>query len=78
MKTSEAVRLRVEELCREKGMSLYALAYRAGMPESTLKSVMRGKSNNPGILTLYRIADGFGMGLKSFFLSPLFSDLEDD
>ena len=67
MTICEATSKRIEQLCRQ-----------AGMPPSTFKSIMNGKSKNPGICNIKKIADGFGMTIREFFDSDLFNDLDQD
>ena len=76
MQIREAIQKRVEQLCEEKKMSLYSLSYQSAMPTSTVKSIMNGKSKNPGIVNVKKIAEGFDMTIKEFFDSEIFDDLE--
>ena len=43
MKIQEAVVRRIYELCREKGLTPNALSYKAGVPQSTIKSITNEK-----------------------------------
>lgn len=47
MKILEATNMRIEELRKERRMSEYALIYQAGMPSSTVKSILHGKARIP-------------------------------
>ena len=76
MDIREATSKRIEEIRKEKRLSKYALAYEAEMPSSTLKSIINGKSGNPGICTIRKIADGLGMTFREFFDSELFEHLD--
>ena len=76
MQIREAIQKRVEQICEEKKMSLYSLSYQSAMPTSTVKSIMNGKSKNPGIVNVKKIAEGFDMTIKEFFDSEIFDDLE--
>ena len=76
MQIREAIQKRVEQLCEEKKMSLYSLSYQSAMPTSTVKSIMNGKSKNPGIVNVKKIGEGFDMTIKEFFDSEIFDDLE--
>ena len=58
MNIREATSFRIAELCRQKNLSGYSVSYRAGMPSSTYKSIINGKSKNPGIVNINKIADG--------------------
>lgn len=72
--TWERIVKRILYLCRMYKMNLNALALRAGITPSTLKSILYGKSKNPGVVTLKHICDGFGISLEEFFHSRLFQE----
>lgn len=76
MKITEATANRIQSLCKQNNITLYELSYRAAMPPSTLKCILNGKSQNPGIANLARIAEGFGMSIREFYDSDLFSKVE--
>ena len=61
MKICEATTLRIQELRKEKRMTVYSLIYQSGMPASTVKSILSGKSKNPGIVNIEKIAEGLGV-----------------
>ena len=54
---------RIEELCKEKGMTYYSLSYKATIPLTTLIHIMDGSTKNPGVFTIMKICDGLGIGL---------------
>lgn len=78
MKTREAVQERILELCRQKHLTVNALAITAGLPPSTLKSIVYGVSRNPGVVTLKMICDGLDISLIEFFDCELFRSLEQE
>lgn len=57
---------RINELCRERDYSYYELAKRAGIPYSTLNTMIL-KNNSPTLPTLYKLCEGFGISLIQFF-----------
>ena len=59
-------------------LTLYALAYRTGMPMSTLKCILNGRSRNPGIVNIQKIAEGFDMSIREFYNSELFDNLDQE
>ncbi len=73
MKLEDAVILRIEQLCLEKGMTKYDLFKASGVPQTTLTSIKKKRSGSVKLITLYRICEGFEMSLKEFFTSPLFN-----
>lgn len=78
MKISEATNKRIQELRKERRMSEYALIYQTGMPPSTVKSILRGKSTNPGIVNIAKIAEGFGLSIREFYDCDMFDHLESE
>ena len=78
MNIREATSFRIAELFRNKNLSVYSVIYRAGMPSSTYKSIINGKSKNPGIVNINKIADGLGVTIREFYDSELFDELEPD
>ncbi len=67
---------RILYLCRMQNITLNTLALRSGLTPSTLKSILYGKSRNPGIVTLRHICDGLNISLEEFFHSRLFREWE--
>ncbi len=78
MTICEATSFRIAELCREKNLSGYSVTYKAGMPASTYKSIVSGKSRNPGIVNINKIADALGVTIREFYDSEIFDKLEPD
>lgn len=76
MKTNEAIAKRVQDLCAEKGITINALSILAGMPRSTIYSMMYECNKNPKIMSIKRICDAFGITLCDFFDTDYFRDLE--
>lgn len=75
MKTVDTIRARIKELMIEKSMSEYRLICQTEMPPSTVKSVLRGKSENPGVCTITGLCRGLGITVKEFYDSELFESL---
>lgn len=57
---------RIKELCEKKDMTMYALAQKTGISQSSLSNIMN-RGSVPTFLTLGRICDGLGMSLAQFF-----------
>ena len=58
---------RVNELCRSKEYTYYALADKASIPFTTLTHILDGQSKNPGVFTIMKICDALEISLKDFF-----------
>lgn len=78
MDTYTAVKNRILHLLGEKKMSIHKLAMEAAVPPSSIKNILYGKSQNPGIVTIKMLCDGFGISLIEFFDSPEFAALEQE
>jgi transcriptional regulator with XRE-family HTH domain len=78
MDTYTAVKNRLLLLLDEKGMSIHKLAMESGVPPSTIKNILYGKSKNPGIVTLKILCDGLGINLSEFFSEKYFEALEQE
>ena len=78
MKTREAIAKRIEELCKQNNLTINGLATKAAVPPSTVKNIIYGVSNNPGVVTIKMLCDGLDISLLDFFNSPLFTSLEQE
>lgn len=78
MNTKEAVAKRILELCEERQIAVNALANIAGIPPSTVYSMLNEKSQNPGIVSIKKLCDGLDISVREFFDCDLFDDLEQE
>ena len=78
MKTYENVRNRLLFLCGQKQITLGQLATSSGVPKSTVKNIIYGKSRNPGIVTIKSLCDGLGLSLFDFIDAPEFKTHEQE
>lgn len=78
MGTRQAVVERILALCRERNITPNALSYRAGVPQSTIKSILNRESLNTGIVTIKKLCDGLEITLPEFFHTELFENLEQE
>ena len=78
MKIGEAVRLRILELCEERGLTPNALANLCGVTQSTLANIVGGRNRSTTISTVKKLCDGLEMNIGDFFDSSLFTDLEQE
>lgn len=76
MKAQEMLVERINNLCKEKRMSYYALSYQSSVPLTTLMHIMDQSTENPGVMTVSKLCDGFGITMKEFFDAPEFEGLE--
>ncbi|HWS29252.1 MAG TPA: helix-turn-helix transcriptional regulator [Clostridia bacterium] len=78
MNAKQAVAKRILQLCKERGLTVNALANLSGVPPTTIYSMLNRKSNNPGIVSLQKLCDGLEISLREFFNVPLFEGLEQE
>lgn len=78
MNTYETVKNRILQLLGEKKMSIHKLAMESAVPPSSIKNILYGKSQNPGIVTIKMLCDGFGITLIEFFDTKEFAELEQE
>ena len=78
MDTYTTVKNRLLLLCGQQKMSIHKLAMESAVAPSTIKNILYGKSQNPGIVTLKMLCDGLGITLFDFFNSPEFLSLEQE
>lgn len=74
----EAVRNRILSVCGERRLTINKLATMAGLPPSSLKNILYGKSLNPKLVTIKMLCDGLDMTLGEFFSAPEFDSLEQE
>ena len=78
MNTYENVKNRLLTLLEERKMPIHKLAMESGVAPSTIKNILYGKSQNPGIVTIKLLCDGLGISLYEFFQTEIFQSLEQE
>ncbi len=78
MRIKEAVAQRIINLCKERDIAINALGNISGVNPSTIYSMLNSKSQNPGIVSLQKLCDGFEITIKEFFDDDLFNDIEQE
>lgn len=76
MDTISAIKNRILRLCAEHDLTINKLATISGIPPSSIKNILYGKSKDPKILTIKKLCDGLEITLTDFFNSPEFETLE--
>ena len=59
-------------------MSIHKLAMESAVAPSSIKNILYGKSQNPGIVTLKMLCDGFGISIVDFFDTEEFRNLDQE
>ena len=78
MNTREFVVMRILELCDEKRLTINGLARLSALPPSTVKNIINGASQNPGVVTLKKICDGLEISMIEFFDTEAFRAIEQE
>lgn len=76
MKLSKAMAEKINKILIEKDITINKLASISCLTQSTVDSLVNGKSKNPKILTIVRICDGLGITLTEFFDDELFKNID--
>jgi len=76
MDTVSAIRDRILYFCSERNITINKLATLSGLPPSSIKNILYGKSKDPKILTIKKLCDGLEITLGEFFNNPVFESLE--
>lgn len=75
MDINETIGHRIKTICEDQNISINELAKMSCMTPSTIYSLLDGKSQNPGIMTIEKICIGFGITIQKFFDSDLFGGI---
>lgn len=70
MTYSEAIIKRLNELCAERNITINKLATLSGITQSTVDNLMRGKTKNPKLKTLHKLAIGLDMTVSELLDFP--------
>lgn len=77
---SSAIKIRIEQLCKERNITINKLCTICGITQSTLTNITSRPNTNLTILTIMRICRGLNINISDFFNSSLFNidTLDDD
>lgn len=75
MDLSQAVRIRINNLIKEKNLNISKLSTLAGISRSTLSKFMSGKRKYIRLDILEYICEGFNIKLVDFFNDEIFDDI---
>lgn len=70
MTYSDVIILRLTQLCDEKNITINRLATLSGITQSTVENIMSGKTKNPKLKTLHKLALGLGMTVSELLDFP--------
>ena len=75
---SEAVSIRLLELCKDKNITVNKLATLSAVTQSTVNDIVNMKSKNIGIVTLKKLCDRLQITITDFFDDDIFKELEQE
>ena len=78
MLVKDAVVMRFQEICRERGMTLNELAVSSGVTPSSVYSMADNRRRELSISLIKKLCDGLDMTLGTFFSVPLFDEIEQE
>lgn len=80
MYLKEAIELRINDICKEKGITINKLATICGITQSTLANWKVRPKSNISTITILRICRGLNITIEEFFNNELFknNNFEDD
>ena len=70
MTYSDVIIKRLDDLCKERNITLNKLATLSGIKQSTLHNIMQSNTRNPNLRTLHKIATGLGITMSELFDFP--------
>lgn len=78
MTYSDAIRRRLQYLIDQRGITVNRLAILAGITQSTVEDVVSGKTKNPKLKTLHRLAVGLDMTVSELLDFPEMNETQFD
>lgn len=70
MTYSDAISKRLLNICNERGLTINKLATLSGITQSTIQDLITGKTKNPKLKTLHKIAVGLNMTVSELLDFP--------
>lgn len=76
MKLNDAIAKKINKILIENNIIVNKLVNMSCLTQSTVDSLINGKSKNPKLLTIVRICNGLGISLEEFFNDNLFIKID--
>ena len=70
MTYSDAIILRLKQLCAERNITINKLATLSGITQSTVDNLIKGKTKNPKLKTLHKLAIWLDMTVSELLDFP--------
>ena len=78
MTYSDAIILRLCDICRKRKITVNKLAIISGITQSTVENIIAGKTKNPKLKTLHKIAVGLNMTVSELLDFPEMNETQFD
>ncbi len=78
MRIKEAIVIRFQEICAERGIKYNELASLSGVTPSTVYSMMDSRRKDLSVITVKKLCDGLELSVRDFFDHPIFDSLEQE
>ena len=72
----QAIRKRINNLAKERKITINKVSTLSGLPHTTLLSFMNEEKHDPRISTLLHVCEAFDISLNDFFNDKLFKDVK--
>ena len=70
MTYADVIIKRLTTLCKERNITVNKLATLSGITQSTVENIMSGKTKNPKLKTLHKLAIGLNMSVSELLDFP--------
>ncbi|MBQ4073173.1 MAG: helix-turn-helix transcriptional regulator [Clostridia bacterium] len=77
MSLNDAIVKRIEEICKEKDISICDACLKGGMSPSSIYDLIKGRTQCSKVITVKRFCEGAGITLAEFFQRDYFNDFEE-
>ena len=75
---SDVIKKRINYLIEERNITINKLATLSGLTQSTVEDIMNGRTKNPKLKTLHRLAIGLDMNLSELLDFPEMNETKFD
>ena len=78
MDLHEAIVKRINQICKDKNLSICDISLKAGMSPSNIYALIKMRTKNSKINTIQKFCEGAKITLAEFFTSSLFDDVQSE
>lgn len=62
---------RINYFCNKNKYDYITLSRKSGVPLTTLLNIIKGNTKNPGIFTILKLCEGFGISIEEFLQTKM-------